>query len=701
MILYCIISAFLNAVTGVALGLMLLVRGRRGSANIPLFLFLIAGSAWSGSYVVWQWADDAESALFWCRMLSAFAILIPSAYTHFCLRLVGDMRNGPVVAAYAVGACLSALSATDWIVASVAPMAEFPFWPRPGLAYPVYLLFFGGATIANWVYLYRHMRRASAIRRNQLRFALISTAIGFCGGATNFFYWYELPIPPVGNLLGALYLIGVAYTIIGLRLLEVNYVITKTLVYILVAVPLGLVHPLALFILLEFTPDARGALVALSGVSLLLAFVAVLAIPTLKRRVDAFLERTVLRRFYSGRNQLRAFGARLATFREESEMFTGSAEAVSNALGTGAALYLRAELDRHHHLRASHGLPAGIEPPGELGDNDVILELARRWQSAFVLDEVVRMEPRYAAPLAAHRAKYRIEVAVPIQSAGLFLGVLLLSGRQRQRVYSDNEIGMLEALCQQIGLQVRGRELERRANQTEKLISLGTLAAGLAHELRNPLVSIKTFAQLLSENPGDPELQREFGATVLRDVGRVESIVENVAAFATDRKVAFAWIRLEDVVRGAFEIVRSAYHEANVGFAFEPEPLPALRGNANQLTQVVINLLNNAVQALAGREGARVLVRLRQRTVAAERTSVELSVADNGPGLHPEIRDHIFEPFTTTKNTGDRERKGGMGLGLAIVKRIIDGHHGAIRVDSEPGQGTRFTIVLPLEVTEE
>jgi len=700
-ILFCIITGLLNTITSVGLGLMLLVRGRRGSANLSLFLFLIAGAGWSGSYVLWLWKDDAGSALFWSRMLSVFAILIPPAYMHFCVRLVGEKRHGVVAASYAAGLALAALCATPWIVSAVEPHAEFPFWPRPGAAYPVYMTFFAGLTVASWLYLYRATRRASGTRRNQLRFALISTVVGFCGGSTNFFYWFDIPIPPVGNLFIPFYLAGVAYTIIGLRLLELNYVVTKIIVYLLVALPLALIHPVLVLALLGMTSGIHEALIATTAMSVLLSFFAILLMPRLKRRVDLFLEATVLRRFYAGRDRLRAFGNQLATFHEEVEVLGAGAEAVSSALGVGASFYMRAELDRIYCLRASRGVPPGIEPQAELSEVDPLIELARRGPVAHVIDETIRLEPELLPRLAGHRAKYRIEVVVPIHSADALVGVLLLSGRERHRVYSDNEITMLEALCQQIGLQVRARELERRVNQTEKLISLGTLAAGLAHELRNPLVSIKTFAQLLDESPGDPELQREFSATVMRDVGRVESIVENVAAFATDRKVSMAWIRLEDVVRGAYEIVRPAYLEAGVAFVFEPEDVPEVHGNSNQLTQVVINLLNNAVQALAGRDGARVLVRLRRRSVAGERSSVELIIVDNGPGLHAEIRDHIFEPFTTTKNTGDRARKGGMGLGLAIVKRIIDGHNGIIRVDSEPDQGARFTIVFPTQVEED
>src|SRR5690606_3186998 len=155
----------------------------------------------------------------------------------------------------------------------------------------------------------------------------------------------------------------------------------------------------------------------------------------------------------------------------------------------------------------------------------------------------------------------------------------------------------------------------------------------------------------------------EFKATVLRDVRRIAGIVENVSAFAANNQVTFGWVALDEVVKQAYEIVAADLAEARVAFDFNVERAQPVYANQNQLLQVVINLLSSAAQAMRGRERARVVVSVRGIALEDGRPGMEIAVADNGPGVDPEILPRMFEPFTTTKATGARAGKGGMGLG--------------------------------------
>jgi two-component system nitrogen regulation sensor histidine kinase GlnL len=245
-------------------------------------------------------------------------------------------------------------------------------------------------------------------------------------------------------------------------------------------------------------------------------------------------------------------------------------------------------------------------------------------------------------------------------------------------------------------LTLRARQLERQANQSEKLISLGTLAAGLAHELRNPLVSIQTFSALLRERGHEPEFQQEFGAIMQRDVGRIASIVENVAAFAENSTVPFTPIKIEEVIAGVAEIARPELLRTGVQLQVDKKSdLPPVHGNYSQLLQVFLNLLQNAIHALEGRADGRITVAVTVRVENVRKPMLYITVADNGPGIDPALLLRVFEPFTTTKSTGDQHSRRGMGLGLAIVRRIIQYHQGAIEVTSELGKGTTFHVHLP------
>jgi len=695
-IFYCLITAVINTVASIVLGSLAVMRRRTGGPNLEFGLFVASGALWSGSYALWLLSSEPESAVFWTKVLSAAAIFVPATYFYFVVNLLGLRRRRMIRAGYGLALVFSVLSiASDMIVREVAPIGGFPFWPRAGVLYPLYLVFFFSYPLVSWIELYRAMRRAAHARRNQLKYILFATTLGFIGGAFNFPYWYELPIPPVGNGLIVLYLAGVTYAIVGLRLLEVNYVITKIAAYALIALPLSVIYPVVFGGLLVLTSEPSTVVLAWLLASVPLSYMGVVMIPVLRRRVDGILERTVLRPYLSSRERLQAFLGEISSIKEESQVYRRAAEEVSGALEAFSVFYVRGEFESDLPIRAARLVPRGLLLPETMSHESPIVRLLASRHRGVILEELRVTDPQAWEAVREEKERLQFEVVVPVQADGVLFGFLGMGARARNQFYSDVHLSLLDSVCLQIGLHVRARQIERRANQAEKLISLGTLAAGLAHELRNPLVSIKTFAMLLEENAGDPEFHREFSETVMRDIGRIESIVGNVSAFAADQKVAFSWIRLEEVVQDAYKIARSAFTDGRVEFDFEPAEVPLVHGNHNQLTQVVLNIFNNAVQAIAGREGARVSVRLGVRHSDVFQNAVELRISDNGPGIPPEMVKRIFEPFTTTRDTGDRERKTGLGLGMALAKRTIDGHNGVIRVESELGRGTTFTILLP------
>jgi hypothetical protein len=308
-IFYCIITAVLNTVTSVAIGGAVLFRRRSDGPNLPLFLFLVSGAAWSSSYCAWLFSTNASTALFWTRVLSAAAIMVPATYYHFIVRLLNANAGRPVFVAIsyvvAVGFAILSLSDTTSIIRAIAPMEEFPFWPRAGVLYPAYLLYFASVPTVCWFMLLARMRGANPVRRNQLKYIFVSTTLGFIGGSTNFPYWFDVRIPPVGNGLIIPYLVGVAYAVIGLRLVSVNYAVIKLAAYFLGAIPLAAAFTAAFVFLEQFTGGVDHAAVPWVLASLLLSYCAFLVLPSLKLRLDLLLDRTLLKTFTSGRERLR------------------------------------------------------------------------------------------------------------------------------------------------------------------------------------------------------------------------------------------------------------------------------------------------------------------------------------------------------------------------------------------------------------
>ncbi len=248
---------------------------------------------------------------------------------------------------------------------------------------------------------------------------------------------------------------------------------------------------------------------------------------------------------------------------------------------------------------------------------------------------------------------------------------------------ADGEIDGVIAIGQDIE---RVRSLERQVIQAEKLATLGQLAAGVVHELNNPLTSISVYGEYLVR-------QLEKGLTA--DLDRARKVVEGAARIQklTRDLISYArpsgeWERavLNDVVRTALVFCEHVLHRAEAIVETSlGEGLPPVRAIPTQLHQVLINLVTNACHALP--EPGQYI---RVRTSATERGGVLLEITDSGVGIEENDRPHIFDPFFTTKKDGK-----GTGLGLSIVKNIIEAHRGTIEVSSTTGEGTSFRIVLP------
>jgi PAS domain S-box-containing protein len=236
------------------------------------------------------------------------------------------------------------------------------------------------------------------------------------------------------------------------------------------------------------------------------------------------------------------------------------------------------------------------------------------------------------------------------------------------------------------------KALQARLIQSEKMSSLGRMAASVAHEINNPLGGIVVFSCLLLEQTSQDFPGRRKLETIVREASRCRDIVRSLLDFARPGESVRQKADLNAVVQAALELLKGQALFQGLGVALEPQAAPLeIYCNASQLQQAFTNLLVNAAEAMNGR--GRITVRS-WRDPPSGRAAV--SVADTGCGIPPESLGQIFEPFFTTKQQGH-----GTGLGLAIVYGIVERHGGTIKVDSRPGQGTTFTLWLPESGPEE
>ncbi len=298
------------------------------------------------------------------------------------------------------------------------------------------------------------------------------------------------------------------------------------------------------------------------------------------------------------------------------------------------------------------------------------------------------------APLAPGEAPDATwSLALPV-GAGDRVGGLLLLARAGGAPLTPAEralaAGVADALAQLVASERQAAELRQTREllgRADRLSALGMLAAGVAHEIRNPLVSVRTFIQLLPERLADEEFRTEFRELALGEIERICALINDLLAFSRPAPAERKPTDLNELAAQIARLLEAEARRRDVAVAFHAEPdLPHVVVDEAQVKQVLMNLLLNALQA-CGSHGS-VEITTRSEEDRGERWCT-VTVGDSGAGIPPEHVEQIFDPFFTTKDAGS-------GLGLFIARQIVTEHGGYITTAPRPGGGTAFTIHFPL-----
>ncbi|MEE8637850.1 MAG: ATP-binding protein [Candidatus Margulisiibacteriota bacterium] len=275
---------------------------------------------------------------------------------------------------------------------------------------------------------------------------------------------------------------------------------------------------------------------------------------------------------------------------------------------------------------------------------------------------------------------------------------------------SDDEIGQLAAAFNQMTKDLR--DSQERLVLSEKLASLGTMAAGMAHEIKNPLVSLRTFTQLLQQKWEDTEFREKFSSIIPHEIERINRIAESLLKFGKPMKPELTKVEVNALLEEVLMLFESETKKHNIRVTMKLAELPEITGDAGQLQQAFVNIVKNAIEAMHEKGGELIVktdvgevVRLGKIQREGRKRGEEMvwgeeevmdkpipvvfiEVSDSGEGIPEENLKSLFDPFFTTKMTGT-------GMGLPITLRIIEEHKGSLKVRSQEGKGTTFIITLP------
>lgn len=671
-------------VLALAIAASILLRGRPRRAQ---FLFAaLAGDV--GLWYLAQWQYHIGRGDFWERSTAVLAVLLPQFALHLFDAIVPQAGRRSALLRVAGGLVVPML---------VLVLTGHRHGIVRGL---VFLYVFGLIAAGLWSLAQRGEQSGSRATQRRVRFLVLIGALATAFSLADFLWFIGAPLPPVSAVLSIVFLFALSESLIRARLVDLYDILGQLLVSTALAFCLAGIFYVFVVLLGGFETMYLGAILG--------AIVILFLFEPLREKAEGLLHKIFFReRVDLEREVARARRALLHVLevKEMQQVVLSALEASRRA--TGAALYVRDPLGRDFELGASFGpvAPLRIEvatarPIFERLDasalvafEEVAHQIAERRRAGFVRD--VEADERLLAASEV-LGPFKHGLCLGVYGDGHELLAMLLVADDRVRdAFSADEVALLESLAVQMGVVVENSRQHRRLQERDRLAALGQMAAGLAHEVKNPLGAIKGAAQLLGDPTGklDPQ-NREFVGIILEEVERLDRVVGSVLDYARPSKGDLGAVDVNAVVRRTITVLASDRAEDWDLRTELEEGLPFARADAEQLRQVLINLIRNAVQAMGGRGKVFVETCLRSErgsaTGSQERPAwVEISVRDEGPGIAPHVLEKLFVPFFTTKPTGT-------GLGLAISQRTVEEMGGRIEVHSRPGTGSTFTVVLPL-----
>ncbi len=693
----------LNALVSWAAAMAMFVKNRRETVGRMFGATMCVLAVWLVGFAQYFRPMAGADALRWATITLAASTVVQPLWFHTLGAMVGKLPRYRwwIFASYAATVFFLVLLWQGHLVTGLKlspPMAHYIHYNR--FWYP---LFAGHSVI--WQLLgigitIHSAAEARGYKRTQLAYFIVAWFIVFLTTSSIIVpLEYNLNIAPVGFFVLPINLAFLAYVMVRARLADYNVVIARVFLYVVTMVIIAAVS-------LVFIGGV--ALVApgfMNEKQLMFAFLLAMGIglglmvslPKLLPRAERMMQERLFAGRYGYQDALSGLVRELSTLSTIEEVLGAVVTTLHSQMQVSRVLVLLQDpLSGDYRLQAESGLgPQDDVETLLLKEDSPIVKWLLGNRDALVRDEMTRRAPAWLREqLDAELDRLNVAIGVPMILDDRLVGLICLGEKVSREMFFVGDLRLLGTLATEVALAVKYRRMDSEVSRKNRLIELGTIAAGVAHEIRNPLASIKTFAQLMPERMDDPEFKNEFSKLVLKDVDRITKVIESMLAFARPAQVNIKEQPANDLIEEAILLVQPRLKGKRIELSREFHGNPIVNVDKHQILQVLVNLLSNAADASHDQGKIRVASGVSQRDINGDGNRDQkytvIEVADNGSGIPPAVRNRLFDPFFTTK-------KEGTGLGLSISQKIVRDHGGAITVSSVEGKGTTFQVNLPLK----
>lgn len=728
-ILYSI-PPFLSLCGFVFLAYLSVTRGRKNRINRLFTVICVLGTFLYIDILVIFNCKSAETALFVSRLDHFFIIYFIPLYIHFFhayLKIPG--RIWLIRSAYLFAFVLMCFTPTPWLIADMQRHA-FGYFGRGG---PLYILV-GIASACATAYVLTLIRGAilqetRSILKNRLKYVFCGFGILGLLIGMNTLPLLGYAVYPLGNFS----FIPLSIFAVGLfryDLLDMGILIRKSVIYSLLTVTLTLLYALIVTGINKTVTDRASG----SAYFPFFFFVVVsLIFGPVKTRIQILVDRYFFKGRYDYRQTIKQLSHTISAVLDLRQIAAVLVDTISGSMQVShCTIYLLADSDPPSYLRCG-GSGSQPSPPDVIsGKSPLVIRLK---QSLKPLQKDMLMqqsEDAFSLQISAELESIRAAVVFPLIFENILNGFLAIGDKKSGDLFAPEDTDLLETLANQSSLSIenarsyrkiedlnkhleekvaeRTRELQTALIEKEKamellvrsesLAAIGTLVAGTAHELNNPLASAMSLIQSTIEDLSGRHADMPSDAVILGDLhfagkelARAKAIVGSLLGLARQTQTYTEAIDLNAVVKDALQVLKNLYKNRNIEINEQyDEDLPLVTGNFAALGQVALNIIQNAIQATEPSSGS---IFLKTR-VDRNHHQVIFSCEDTGPGIPDSIRQDIFKPFFTTKPAGK-----GTGLGLYICHDIVERHGGTLTLEKSHGKGAQFVVKLPIRLTTE
>jgi len=651
-------------------------------------------SLWSWSLFARELAYQKTSALFFVRLCYVGTIFLPPLFLHFVNSFLKLQKKRLVIAFYAVSFAFMFFDFTPLLIKDVRPILSFRYYGIPGPLYPFYTLFLIGIVGYSHYILIKYFKKSEGETRNQIKYLLFATVIGFFGGATTFLPVFEVEIFPFGFYLVSIYVVITSYAIAKHRLMDINIVFKKGTTYTFLLILLFV--PSFLIILLSQELFFNKISYLFSIVIVALLFLVSLFFYRIKPQTEKMVEQFFFKNRFDYRETLGNFSKAMVSILDLQSLSRRIFETITQTMGVEkGSLFLWNEEKAGYSLFESKNVNASPST-SHIPKDDPLPQYLQKIGEIIIREELakgVNIPP--LKDVVNKMSLLEAEVTIPFISKGQLIGMMNLGYKFTKDIYSHEDIELLSTLANQTAIAIENarlyEDLKRSKSyirRADRLASLGTLTAGLAHEIRNPMVAIKTLTQLLPERLDDEEFRSQFLKIASGEVDRISSLVNELLDFARPSDPKWALEDINAILDGMILLISTATKKKLITIIKNyASNLPPVQIDREQIKQVILNILLNAIDATS--EHGNITVKTRSFIKPGGEPYVQIEFTDTGCGIPGEHLEDIFNPFFTTKVTGS-------GLGLSISNQIVQDHKGYIDVESQLEKGSSFFINLPV-----